>query len=203
MMAVTNHKAMARQTREESRRRIVDAATELVRDRSYAELNVGEIMGRAELGRTIFYRHFEDLEDLLLRVAREAVDELYAAQLALASTRLHHGPDAVRPAIELAVGVYERHGPVLRVVAEAAAGDELVATRQAQARLRFDGLVAQALTAVAQETGRALADVNETARALNLLAESYLLDAFGREPRVSVETAVQTLSEIWVALVNP
>ncbi len=42
--------------------------------------------------------------------------------------------------------------------------------------------------------------MHETARALNLLAESYLLDAFGREPRVSVETAVETLSEIWISL---
>ena len=32
--------------------------------------------------------------------------------------------------------------------------------------------------------------------------EAYLLDAFGREPRVSVEVAVQTLSEIWLAMVR-
>ena len=42
----------------------------------------------------------------------------------------------------------------------------------------------------------------ETARALNLLNETYLLDAFGREPRVSPETAVQTLTEIWVAVIR-
>ena len=39
-----------RETREKSRARIVDAATELVRERSYAELNVGEIMERAGIG---------------------------------------------------------------------------------------------------------------------------------------------------------
>ncbi len=32
--------------------------------------------------------------------------------------------------------------------------------------------------------------------------ESYLLDAFGREPRISVETAVETLTEIWVAVIR-
>ena len=46
------------------------------------------------------------------------------------------------------------------------------------------------------------ADLAETARALNLLNTSYLLDAFGREPRVSAETAVQTLTEIWVAVIH-
>jgi hypothetical protein len=32
--------------------------------------------------------------------------------------------------------------------------------------------------------------------------EHYLLDAFGREPRVSVEAAVQTLTEIWEAVIR-
>ena len=64
------------QSRERSRQRIIEAATELVRERSYAELNVGEIMERAGIGRTIFYRHFDDLGDLLLRAGREAIEEL-------------------------------------------------------------------------------------------------------------------------------
>ena len=67
--------------------RIVDAATELVRERSYAELSVGEVMERAGLGRTIFYRHFDDLGDLLMQRGREAIEELYAAQATLAATR--------------------------------------------------------------------------------------------------------------------
>ena len=32
--------------------------------------------------------------------------------------------------------------------------------------------------------------------------EAYLLDAFGREPRVSPETAVKTLTEIWDAAIR-
>ena len=47
--------------------------------------------------------------------------------------------------------------------------------------------------------GSAFDNVDETARALNRLNESYLLDAFGREPRISTDTAVETLAEIWVA----
>jgi hypothetical protein len=46
------------------------------------------------------------------------------------------------------------------------------------------------------------ADVAETARALNLMNESYLLDAFGREARVSREVAARTLTEIWVAVIH-
>jgi AcrR family transcriptional regulator len=198
----TDQQTTTRQTREKSRQRIVDAATELVREHSYGQISVGEVMERADLGRTIFYRHFDDLGDLLVRAAREAIEELYEAQQALAETRVEHGPEAVRPAIELAVDVYRRHGPLLRAVADAAQSDELVAAGRAPILARFDELVVGALRRVEVETGRPFANPEETARALNLLSESYLLDAFGREPRVDPETAVETLTEIWIGLVN-
>ena len=202
MAPATSSKSRTRLTRERSRTRIVDAATELVRERSYAQLNVGEIMGRAGIGRTIFYRHFDDLGDLLLSAGREAIEELYDAQVGLAVSRATHDADTIRRAIEIPVGVYRRHGPLLRAVAEAAASDELVAPGQEELRARFDALVADALRAIEDRGGATFADVDETARALNLLNTAYLLDAFGREPRVSTETAVQTLTEIWVALLN-
>ncbi len=34
------------------------------------------------------------------------------------------------------------------------------------------------------------------------MGENYLLDVFGREPRVSPETALQTLTEIWEAVIR-
>lgn len=184
------------------RERIVDATIELVRERSYAELTVGEIMDRAGLERTIFYRHFENVGSLLLGAGRAAIEELFSAQVALAQTRTDLGPAAVREAIEVPVAVYHRHGPLLRAVSEAVAADELVAADQEAIRQRFDELVGDALREVADESRPSLSDVDETARALNFLNERYLLDAFGREPRVSVETAAQTLSEIWALVLN-
>jgi AcrR family transcriptional regulator len=199
-MPTTKPRPPAAEAREANRRRIVEAAADLVRESSYTKLTVGAVMERAGLERTIFYRHFDDLFELLRSTGREAIEELYAAQVALAETRLDYGPEAVREAVELPVRVYERHGPILRAVSEAAAADESRAALQAPVRDRFDELIAETLRGVEREAGRTFADANQTARALNLLAESYLLDAFGRGPRVSVETAVQTLSEIWVSL---
>ena len=190
----TASKVRTRETRERSRQRIIRAAAELVRERSFAELNVAEVMARAGIGRTLFYRHFDDLGDLLVRAGRQAIEELYEAQVKLASTRVDLGRDAVRQAVELPVAVYRRHGPVLRAVAEAAAADPSLTPNQEMIRRSFDELVADAL----RNSGRTFNDVSETARALNLLNEGYLLSAFGREPRISEETAVATLTEIWV-----
>ena len=133
-------------------------------------------MERAGLERTIFYRHFDDLGDLLLQ--RRARGDRGALRGPARARRRPASPRArrVRGAIEPPVAVYRRHGPLLRAVAEAAAGDEPVAAGQAPIRRRFDELVADALREVEPETGGVVADVEETARALNLLNESYLLD---------------------------
>jgi AcrR family transcriptional regulator len=191
-----------RQTRQESRERIVAAATELVRSRSYIELNVELVMAHAGLGRTIFYRHFDDLADLLVRAGREAIDELYAAQRALGEARPDQDPDAVRHAMEIAAGVYERHGPLLRAVAEAASGDRQLANDYEAMRRRFDDFVARSLADMRHLADMPRSELAETARALNLLNENYLLDAFGREPRVSAATAARTLTEIWEAVIH-
>jgi AcrR family transcriptional regulator len=191
-------KTQIRTSRQESRERIIAAATELMRVTPYGALTVDDVMRSAGFGRTIFYRHFDDLADLLMRAGREAFGALLEAERAL-SEAAAGGDDAevVRAAIEPAVAVYERHGPLMRAIAEAAAaGDEQIATGRAAWRERFDELVADVLR------GSVAGDVAETARALNLMNENYLLDAFGRAPRVSRETAVATLTSIWFAVMT-
>jgi TetR/AcrR family transcriptional regulator, ethionamide resistance regulator len=189
--------AKARQTREQSRRRIVDATSELVRERSYGELNVREIMVRAGLERTIFYRHFDDLGDLLLQIAREAVTELYDAQVALADVRVEPDPKSVHDAMAAAVEIYSRHGPLLRAVAEAATVDPEVDARRAELRRLFDTLVEEMIRRAIAAGASPPPDPAESARAMNRLLEGYLMDSFGREPKVSPELATATLSDIW------
>jgi AcrR family transcriptional regulator len=198
----TGRRVRARETRRRSRERIVSAATELVRTRAYSELSVDEVMREAGLGRTIFYRHFDDLADLILRASREAIEELYEVQQGLGQARPDEEPDSVRRALRAAVDVYQRHGPLLRAVAEAAAGDEQIRRDYETMRRRFDEFAEQSLRGVADLGRTPPTDPSETARALNLMGVSYLLDAFGREPRVPPETAVQTLTEIWDAVIR-
>ncbi len=193
-------RAEARRSRQQIRERIVAAATELVRQTPYANLTVDEVMREAGFGRTIFYRHFDDLADLMLSAAREALEGLYDAQRAFSEERIGVRPDAVRMAIEPAVAVYERHGPLLRAITEAAAGDEQIAAGQQAVRRRFDELTEEALRAIPHGDSPPV-NPAELARALNLLNESYLLETFGREPRATANTALQTLTEIWLAVI--
>jgi AcrR family transcriptional regulator len=199
---MATYRTAVRQTRQESRERIVAAATDLIRDTPYGALTVDDVMREAGAGRTIFYRHFDDLADLLMRAGREAFEGLYQAEQAFRSAHVDGRPN-VRAAIEAAVAVYRRHGPLLRAITEAAAaGDEQIAAGQQAMLERFDALVEDVLRASPRMTGRSAEDIAETARALNVMNVNYLLDAFGREPRVSTETAVRTLTGIWGALID-
>jgi AcrR family transcriptional regulator len=192
-----------RHTREESRARILAAATELVRESSFHELSVAQVMNRAGLERTIFYRHFDDLSDLLLQVSLEAIEGLFNAQVDLSAVRGGDGdPAAIRAAIEPVVRLYQVHGPVLRATSEAGAADPQIKERGDALRRRFNELVAAELAQIPKVAANPPADLNETARALNLLNEIYLRDAFGGEPRVTAETAIQTLAEIWIAFLD-
>ena len=199
---VTTRRAELRHTREQSRERIVAAAESLVQRVPFAELTVDDVMREAGFGRTIFYRHFDDLGDLLMRAGREAIDELLEAQVAFSEARMGDGPEVVRSAIEPAVSVYQRHGPLLRAISEAAGIDERISAGQDAIRERFRELVEQALRASGGLTIDPSADLGEVARALNLMNEKYLLDTFGREPRASAQTATETLTAIWLALTD-
>jgi TetR/AcrR family transcriptional regulator, ethionamide resistance regulator len=79
----TERTTRARRSREESRAALLEAIRELVRERSYPELSVGEVADRAGIGRTLFYRYYDDLGDLLRHAGREPIEELLAAQTAL------------------------------------------------------------------------------------------------------------------------
>ena len=195
-------KAELRHTREQSRERIVAAAEELVRRTPFAELTVDDVMREAGFGRTIFYRHFDDLGELLMRAGREAINELLDAQIEFSKARMGDGPEVIRAAIEPAVSVYERHGPLLRAISEAAPVDERIFVGQEAIRERFRELVEAALRASPNLTVDPAADIGEVARALNLMNEKYLLDTYGGDPRVPPETAIQTLSAIWLAIID-
>jgi TetR/AcrR family transcriptional regulator, ethionamide resistance regulator len=180
----------------------MDAATELIRDRSFYELSVAELTERAGIERTIFYRHFDDLADLLLRAATEAIESLYETQVELDSEREEGDLETVRAAVEPAVRVYHRHGPVIRAVTEAGASNPQIAARGAELRRRFNDLTASSLARLPGLRDNPPADIAESARALNLMNEAYLRDAFGHEPRLSPDAAIQTLTEIWAAFLD-
>ena len=189
--AATARRAATRTRRAEARERILAAAEGLLRERPYRELSVEQVMAQAGLSRTVFYRHFDGLPELVLALLQAIGDEL-AAEVAVPP-----GPGRTRAVLEAAVDAFARHGPFMRAVAAAASHD-------AQLEAAYGALNDQFVTAIAAQLEVAMADghvargdARELARALHLMNAAYLLDTFGRDPGFDRRLALDTLLAVW------
>lgn len=183
----------------ETRALIVAGAVTCLRSRRLRDLRVEEVMDAAGpgLSRTLFYRHFDDMIDLVLQVSAEAMSTLLDRQrdLLAGATSLEEG---LHIAYDALGETFERQGPLIRAVVDAAAVD-----RRAEAV--FDHVLSTYVDfarTVLELHGLGEA-ASETARALVRMDMYYLLDCYGVEPRVERSVVIDTLSAVWVARCRP
>ena len=96
----------------QARQRIIEAARELVLERGFDGVSVGDIAERAEVGRTTFFRHFGDKQEVVFAREQELLDTITAAHQA-------DGTAAPRTATE----AVEQLRPVLLALCARAAAD--------------------------------------------------------------------------------
>jgi TetR/AcrR family transcriptional regulator, ethionamide resistance regulator len=183
--------------RAEARRRILDAASRLLRDRRFRDLTVDAVMAEAGLSRTVFYRHFESLGDLVIPL----LEELGAT---LEDAGDVHEVDYVKRVLERVVRIAVEHGPLLRAIDEAASHDDEVE----RAYRGFVDWSVETTTALFEEsirrgTVRPVANPRAIAHALTLMNGSYLIDTLGRDPDTDPDEVLEALTTIWYAVLMP
>jgi AcrR family transcriptional regulator len=100
--------------RRQARQRIIQAADELFLARGFDEVSVGDIAERAEVGRTTFFRHFGDKQEVVFAKWQELLETIAAAGQV-------EGTAAARNATE---AVEQLRPIVLSLCAQAAADPE-------------------------------------------------------------------------------
>jgi TetR/AcrR family transcriptional regulator, ethionamide resistance regulator len=174
---------------DEARHRILAAARELLLDRPFAELTVGDVMARAGLTRTVFYRHFEGLPQLAPELLPDAEDPL-VDQVLRGSPE-----DLIDTMITGLVGLYADNGRWLRALDAAAAADPDVAAELDRALVGPRRLL-EMLVADAPDP-----PPNPREFALLLMAthRAYLLDKFGsgNDTPASRRDAIAALAALW------
>jgi AcrR family transcriptional regulator len=200
-VAVTAHRARQREQRADTRQTILAAADRLLRERPFRELSVEALMTQTGLTRTAFYRHFDDVTDVVLRVLQEVGGELmdvagrWNAEVGIDT------PGPAREALAATVEFFVRHGPLVRAVAEAASSDERIEAAYQATLDRFVELTVDGFDRLAAEGRLQVADTRSLARALTLMNQAYLLDTFGHTPG-DPELALTTLETIWLGVVG-
>jgi TetR/AcrR family transcriptional regulator, ethionamide resistance regulator len=193
---------------EEAERAILAAARSFLEERPFREMTVEGVMIRTGLSRPAFYAYFRDRYDLVTRLLEGIGGLLFAVDWRWLSGEASGEREA---ASEVLIGALRRgsetfvqYGPVLRAISDAAVQDSQVE------EVYWHGLIGRFTVAVAARVSRDVAAgvspanlaPEETARALVLMTESYLLDAFGRPAdRPSperTEVILGALEQVWV-----
>jgi AcrR family transcriptional regulator len=186
---VVSRAVSARVPAAEARHRIVEATGRLLADRRFRELTVDAVMAEAGLSRTIFYRHFDGLADVVLGLLDDAVE-------VAATTHGASGPDTLRHMLARGADLYADHGHLIAAVEEASHHDPAVERAYHDAFERSVAATAE-LLAAGVAGGHYELDPHPVARALMHLNTGYLSDALARDPHPDRETALETLWTIW------
>ena len=193
-----------RQTAAESREAILQAMDELLRERPYRELSVEVVMEKADLSRTIFYRHFDGLPGLvatLLAIRGEALLSLSSdfSRNALSAKVGKQAPDyeVVHDSLANVVNFFAENGPLVKGVADASAEDAEVEAVYEGMLTHFGNEVAEAISGLVAAGMCDVADPKGLAGALSAMNERYLLRALGSHPQEDPKAVLDTIALVW------
>src|ERR1700722_18994898 len=79
LIVMTPPRPLVERKRRQARQRIIQAAEELFLARGFDEVSVGDIAERAEVGRTTFFRHFGDKQEVVFAKWQELLETIAAA----------------------------------------------------------------------------------------------------------------------------
>ena len=184
---------------------ILAAARSFLEEHPFREMTVEGVMVRTGLSRPAFYAYFRDRYDLVTRLLEGVGGLLFALDWRWLSGVADEveAREVLVDALRAGSQTFVEYGPVLRAIADAAGQDARV-----EEVYRY-GLIERLVTAVAARISRDIEagispgelDPQQTARALVLMTERYLLDTFGRPERRpsrgEAEAVFATLEEIW------
>jgi len=77
--AMTPPRPLVERKQRQARQRIIEAARELFLERGFDAVSVGDIAERAEVGRTTFFRHFGDKQEVVFAREQELLEAVDAA----------------------------------------------------------------------------------------------------------------------------
>jgi AcrR family transcriptional regulator len=95
LIVMTPPLPLVERKRRQARQRIIQAAEELFLARGFNEVSVGDIAERAEVGRTTFFRHFGDKQEVVFAKWQELLETIAAAGQAEGTARARSATEAV------------------------------------------------------------------------------------------------------------
>ncbi|HEV3233991.1 MAG TPA: helix-turn-helix domain-containing protein [Candidatus Dormibacteraeota bacterium] len=133
--------------RKDQRRRLMFAARDIFAEHGYLATSVEEIVARARVSRTAFYRFFESKEDCLVAVYRDGVDRALVDFKAVGTSDMN-AVEKVMTAAATIIRFFGQDPALARVMLiEVVGASPASEAARHQARLEFAKIVEDAMTA--------------------------------------------------------
>ena len=183
---------------------ILEGAYDLLRTIPLRNLSIDDLTKRAGLSRSSFYFYFESKWQVLSALLSNVTADVFqASQLIFARPAGMPPEAAIEHAVNEVIQVWERHGHVLREVADAAAAEPALQTQ-------WDAILGRFIDAAAasierdREAGVAIAGppARSLAAALMWMGERNLaLMSMRSENAIPLEDMAETVTTIWLRTV--
>ena len=186
----------------ETRARIIASVAALIEEQGVVGISASDVMRRARISRTAFYRHFPDVYAVVAEILEGITLELQEQSGGWITIPGSVGsPAVIYPNLLGYARAYVKHGRLMAALQDAASVDNRVYS------IWWDDLIGPYVDATAaairrdQAAGviRADLDPEATASALILMGERVSYHLLGRHRRGEPEDFARILSPIWAA----
>ena len=161
---------------------------------SFADLNVERIATASGISRTAFYFYFRDKRDLLMRLAGDVTELLYAQADIWFSGEGDDPEQEIREALTRIAELYREHGVLIRAIVEVSTYEEDIATFWRGLLQRFVDATARRVEVEGQvPAGTAVA----TAFALTWMVERTFYQALVQEDPIPQDEMIEAVVRIY------
>jgi len=193
--------ARHRQRRLDTRRRILDAALSLLEQHPWSEISLEQIMSRADLTRTAFYRHFDDRQLLLVALLEDVGVGFDDAAADWWGGETDDPATALREGLRELVQIFVDHGRLLRAISDAANQDPDIRTIYGELAERLIKANAERIAADVEAGRSSVSDPEAISNALTWMNERVLQNLFGQTPLGDADRTAAALGDVWVATI--
>jgi AcrR family transcriptional regulator len=187
--------ARRREHRRNARRRLLDAAHDLLEQQRWAEISLDDITSAADVARTAFYRHFEDRQQLLMAM----LDDVGIQLDHVADNWMAEAKDPVaelRASLSGLTTLFVEHGRLIQAISDTARTDPEIGALYLTLAENLAIATTRRIEADVEAGRSDITDPQEVARALTWMNERYLLAAFGHPPFSDEASVTEALATV-------
>lgn len=180
---------------------ILDAAESFLKEHPFREMTVDDVMSRTGLSRPSFYEYFRDRHHLVMKLTERLGGWSYSSAEPWVSGTVTL--ENLRIGLERVVDLYASRGYLLRALSEAATHDPQVEAGYRKMMSDFIDTAADRIRLAPDRAAMQNLDPRETATALILMNERYLIERLGSQPQAEPKLITNTLLTIWQRVLFP